>query len=127
MSSETLIEEYLLGCLNEEDRERFEQRILVDPSFFEQAMIVEQDLLDAYVDGKLSESKDFIELILSTPQQRQKLLTATALRRYISEIDKNRFESNVILESKYTTAKSWLRRFLMGTTNHPRIIEVDLT
>jgi hypothetical protein len=127
LSSETLIEEYLLGCLNEEDRERIEQRILVDPSFFEQAMIVEQDLLDAYVDGKLSESKDFIELILSTPQQRQKLLTATALRRYISEIDKNRFESNAILESKYTTAKSWLRRFLMGTTNHPRIIEVDLT
>ncbi len=123
LSSNTSIEGLLLGRLSEDEREVIEQRILADPAFFEQALIVEEDLLDLYVEGKLSDSQDFFEHSLAaSPKQRQKLLTAMALKRFISEQDRSVPQSETVSE---LNTESWLRRFLFG--KHRRRAEVNVT
>ncbi|MFL6229463.1 MAG: hypothetical protein ACJ741_11865 [Pyrinomonadaceae bacterium] len=103
------IEDYLLGKLTTDEQEQMEERFLLDSNFFEQAMIIEYELIDAYVDGSLSEKESFVGHFLSTPQQRRKLRTAMALRKYISELDHEELSK----EANYEKPKSWLRRLLI--------------
>jgi hypothetical protein len=78
------IKQYLLGHLDEEERQRFEEQFVTDPEFREVALIVEGELLDDYLAGLLppGERERFVSHYLSAPRQIQELEFAKALREY---------------------------------------------
>jgi hypothetical protein len=76
--------QYLLGQLPEQEQAELEDKFLADDTCFEELLIVEEELRDAYTRGELSASdrKAFDQRLLNTPQQRQKQQFAQALLRY---------------------------------------------
>jgi hypothetical protein len=102
------IKEYLLGQLTSQEREQIEERFLVDREFFEEALVVEDEIINAYVNDTLSEQEDLIKCFFSTPQRRQKLAIAMAFQRYASESADEVSLSNL---PKAAGLRSWLKLF----------------
>lgn len=82
-----LIRQYLLGELDEPEREQLEQRVITNPEYKEQVLITEEELLEEFVNGTLSprELESFTRMYSSSPAQRRKVKVAQALNRYASE------------------------------------------
>jgi hypothetical protein len=80
-----IVTAYLLGRLGQDEQERIEERFLVDQDFFEEAQILEDEIIDDYLSGTLSDREGFIRCFLSTPRRRQKVRNAMALAMYISD------------------------------------------
>jgi anti-sigma factor RsiW len=80
------IARYLLGNLSEEFRERVEQRLLTEESFFEELLIAEEELIDDYVSGELADEdrQRFEQHFLCTQERRRKLRFAQSFSRYAS-------------------------------------------
>ena len=57
MESATLARQYLLGTLPREDAARVEREFLSDDEVFEEIEIAEDELIDAYVSGELSDAE----------------------------------------------------------------------
>jgi hypothetical protein len=57
MTNESLMRKYLLGALPAEERTRIEDEYFADADRFEELVGVENDLIDSYVRGKLSDSE----------------------------------------------------------------------
>lgn len=87
VESEISIRRYLLGELNDTEREKVEERLFTDSSYNEEALIVEEELLEDYVGGALSdrERELFLKNYLTTPRQRHKLKVAMAFERQARE------------------------------------------
>ncbi len=81
---EKLIRRYLLGDLDEERRQRFDERVLTDHRFRKRVLLVEDELFDDYVLGALSnnERQKFDERLLATPEQVKKLETVRMFKDY---------------------------------------------
>src|SRR4051794_14017170 len=77
---------YLLGELPEQEQITLEEKYFVDDDCFAQLLAVEDDLIDDYVRGLLSEHerKLFENHFLVTPQRRERLEISRALRGSIS-------------------------------------------
>jgi anti-sigma-K factor RskA len=71
---EKLMAQYLLGQLPAQEQAKLEDKFLADDSCFEELLIVEEDLRDAYAHGELSDPdrKAFEQRLLTTHQQQQK-------------------------------------------------------
>ena len=97
------LKSYLLGDLNPDEREQLEQRLTFDPNAFEELLLVEEKLIDDYLEGVLSahEKKKFRKIFLATPERQQKLSFAKALNRHIG----SRNEQD---NQKTNWLKSWL-------------------
>jgi hypothetical protein len=82
---EKLIRRYLLGDLDEGQRQRFEERFLTDYRFRKRVLLVEDELFDDYVLGALSsdERQKFDERLLATPEQVKKLETVRMFKDYV--------------------------------------------
>jgi hypothetical protein len=82
-----LIRKYLLGELNEYEREQLEQRVITNPDYKEEVLITEEELLEEFVNGTLSapEFESFTRMYSSSPGQRRKINIAQALNKYASE------------------------------------------
>jgi hypothetical protein len=78
------IRQYLLGELDEDDREQLEQRVITDADYKEKVLIKEEDLLEDFVNGSLSprELELFTRKYSSSPDQWRKVKIARALRDY---------------------------------------------
>lgn len=78
------IKQYLLGHLDEEGRQQFEEQFMTDSEFREAALVVEGELLDHYLAGLLppAERESFVNHYLATPRHVQELELARALREY---------------------------------------------
>jgi tetratricopeptide (TPR) repeat protein len=76
------IRNYLLGRLDDHGEEQVERRLLSDDEWFEEFELIESELLDQYVYGRLSDEERvlFEEHLLQTPKQREKLAFAMALK-----------------------------------------------
>ena len=83
-SSEVLIRRYLLAAVTEEEREQVEARLMIDDDFFQQINLVEDELVDEYLDEVLSpkDRRGFEETFLCAPERQHKLRFARALRAY---------------------------------------------
>jgi hypothetical protein len=81
------IRRYLLGRLDDDGRERFEEQFVRDAEFRETALIVEEELIDDYLAGLLlaDERARFDAHYLMGPRQRQELNMAQAIREYALE------------------------------------------
>ena len=84
--NEIPLKRYLLGQFSPEEQDLFEQRLLVSDDYYQQLLIVEEEIVDDYLNGHLSkdERERFERYFLSTPERQQKLSFARAFRRYVS-------------------------------------------
>jgi len=82
-----VIRRYLLDDLPLQEMERVEEQLLTDASYFEQFSIAEDELIDAYVKGRLAgeERKKFSRHFLAVPGLRQDVNFAKALHQRAAE------------------------------------------
>src|SRR2546422_871276 len=98
------IKKYLLGQLAGADLEEIEQRVLTDDEFYEEVQIMEDELVDEYVNAELSpdERRLFEKNFLADPESRHKLRLGRALDRHLSAQP-----SKFALESSKPFALPW--------------------
>lgn len=77
---------YLLGGLSERERERIEEAFFADDEAFEQMLIAEEELIDAYARGELSaeERGRFEAHFLASPRGRERVHFARSLADAVS-------------------------------------------
>ncbi len=82
---ENNLKQYLLGTLGEKEQLVIEQKIMLDDDEFEQLLMAEDELTDAYTRQTLSaaERLQFEQHFLSVPEHWQKLHFAQALQRQL--------------------------------------------
>lgn len=82
---QTVLRGYLLGLASDEDRQRVEQRLLVDSEYFNQLVMEEESLVDDYVRENLErlERKQFEAYFLNSPERRDNVAFAKALHHYL--------------------------------------------
>jgi CHAT domain-containing protein len=75
---------YLLGALDEDRRNKFEQRFLTNDGVFEELLAAEDELIDQYLAGELNkeETEMFESNFLATGERKEKLRFAKALKKY---------------------------------------------
>ena len=81
--SEKLMIRYLLGDVPEDEQIRIEERFFTDDEYFEQLLALEDDLIDDYVNGELTdrEREQFEEYFLAPPTRRQRVEFAKTFMR----------------------------------------------
>lgn len=79
------IRRYLLGTLAPAERQQVEVRLLIDDEFHEQVGLIEDELIDEYLYGELSENdrQKLGEILRSGPLQQRKLQLAEDLGAYL--------------------------------------------
>lgn len=77
---------YLLGLLPQERQQPLEERLFTDADRYEELLISEDELIDQYLAGELTERDRgaFESHFMNAPQRRQQLRFAMALRGYIA-------------------------------------------
>jgi hypothetical protein len=108
---ERRLRRFLLNQLDEEERQRVEERFLLDPEYRERVLAAEEELIEDYAEGSLSgaEGQRVRTEILSTPGQQQKLRTALLIKKYV-EAAAHSPPAEVKLERPKREAASRLRR-----------------
>jgi len=86
LGNEKSLKSYLLGDLNPDEQQRLEQHLMTDSDAFEQLALIEDELIDEYLEGSLSrlEKNRFETFFLAAPERRQKLSFAKSLKRYVA-------------------------------------------
>ncbi len=82
--SEKAIRRLLLGESGEEEQQHTEELFMTDPEYREKVLIAEDELVEDYLEGALSEREraKFRAHFLSTPRQRRKVRLARSLRSF---------------------------------------------
>jgi hypothetical protein len=80
-----LIMQYLLGLARPEDLPSFEERIVTDSQFYEELVIAEDELIDQYLSGELSESERerFENHFLLEPERQRKFVFGRVFNRLL--------------------------------------------
>lgn len=80
--SEALLRKFLLGKVDEEERERIESMFLVDPGAKQKIFAAEQDLIEDYLENSLTpaESEIFLSVYAQTAEQRQSLRITQSIK-----------------------------------------------
>jgi len=102
---------YLLGDLAEAQCEQLEERLLTEDEIFQELLLVEDELVNDYVAGELpaDDREKFSNHFLCTPERRQKLEFASALRRYVSETTA---AERLATDNKTRQPLTWMQSFL---------------
>ncbi len=81
-ADDATIVRYLLGQLPDAERDHFEDRYFVNEALHEQLQAIEEELIDAYVDGELTgeDLTCFERLFIGSPEREHKILFAKFLR-----------------------------------------------
>ena len=81
-----VLRSYLLGTLEAEPRAKLEEGILCDPAAYDELLLLEEELIDQYVAGGLSEAErqQFETHFLVTAERQNKLRFGQLLERYMS-------------------------------------------
>jgi hypothetical protein len=79
------IREYLLGKSSSEDSALVEEQLLADEEFYQQLLVVEDELVDQYLAGSLPEPEKgpFENYFLAAPERREKLRFTRNLKKYV--------------------------------------------
>jgi hypothetical protein len=91
------IRQYLLGNLTDDHRAEIEQRLLSDEQFFEDLLISENELVDAYFAGRLAkgEKRQFETHFLVGPERQAKFRFGRVLNKYLESNDSTQPESEL--------------------------------
>ena len=84
---EARLTRYLLGEVSERERERLEEEYFADDDAFEQMLVAEDELVDAYASGELpaEERRRFEESFLNSPRGRERVRFARSLAAAVSD------------------------------------------
>lgn len=85
-TSHETIKSYLLGQMREQDEFDVEARLFTDREFYDELSIVEDELIDQYLGGAMSDAdrESFESHFVSSPERQQKVRFARALKKYVS-------------------------------------------
>lgn len=77
--------QYLLGLAPPEDLTSLEERIVTDKAFYDELSIAEDELIDQYLSGELSDSEKehFENHFLLTPERQRKVRFGRAFNRFV--------------------------------------------
>jgi hypothetical protein len=86
METQQAIRQYLLGLLAQEQAVELEERLLIDGELYEELLIAEDELVDQFLSGEISErEREAVERhFLRAPVRQEQLLFAGALKKYVS-------------------------------------------
>lgn len=86
LNNDKLAKRFLLGDVSESERAQIEDRLLADEDFFQELLIVEDDLIDAYVRDELSASERglFEQGYPTSPSRRARIEFAKTLLASVS-------------------------------------------
>jgi hypothetical protein len=108
--TDALLREFLLGKVNDEDRERIESLFLTDSQTRERVLVAEQDLIEDFLEDSLTtaDRERFVSLYAQTAEQRRKLRITKSIKDWaISEPAlPQTIPANV---SGWSRLRSWLR------------------
>jgi len=123
LDNEKLLKRFLLGDLSESERTEMEDRFLADDNLFQELLIGEDDLIDAYVRGELpaAESALFERCCLSTQHGRQRIEFAQTLFNSLSD----KTEAIVATREQATTV-SWWRSLFDKFVGHRPVLSFTL-
>ena len=105
-NSKEIMTRYLLGLLSEKEQEQLEAGFVADQHVFEELLSVEDDLIDDYVSGRLSERyrERFEGYFLRVAERRERLTFALALKLYTEE--------STVGTEPTSAARPWWQRVL---------------
>jgi hypothetical protein len=85
---------WLLGLLPEQESRSLEERLITDSGLYEEVFIVEEELIDDYIAGRLSadERKAFESYFMNSAERQEQYRIANALRVYIADAKKSKKE-----------------------------------
>jgi len=80
---------WLLGLLSPAEGEALEQRLITDADAFEEIALVEQELIDQYLSGQLSEKEraGFESFFMNSEDRQRQFKIAKAFRSYVERED----------------------------------------
>lgn len=83
-TSDALLRAFLLGKIDDEERERIEGLFLTDSQERERLLSAEQDLIEDYLEDNLTpeDKEKFIAIYAQTPEQRQKLRITGSIKNW---------------------------------------------
>src|SRR5215470_4410948 len=83
-NDEGAIRQYLLGQLHEPEQIAIEDRLLTDDAYYQRLAMIEDELIDDYITGALSEPdrQAFSAHFLAAPEHQKKLKFAQAMAKY---------------------------------------------
>ncbi|MGH9882005.1 MAG: hypothetical protein ACRD6N_11270, partial [Pyrinomonadaceae bacterium] len=108
-----LMTDYLLGTLSETDTERLDEMSLGDSEFADRLLVVEDDLVDSYARGELSEDllTRFTSHYLASPRSREKVKVAKTLLLFADKAaTASAMDSRTITRSSPAPGKPALRK-----------------
>ena len=78
---------YVLGKIGDDDRSAIEERVMTDEVYFQTLTMVEENLIQDYVDENLdpADRTNFEKRFLISAENRRKVKFARALRKYVDE------------------------------------------
>ena len=87
ITNDQKIRKYLLGQLSESEKSELEEEYFVNNKVFQEIEMVEDDLIDDYLDQELDseDRSSFEEFFLSSENRKEKLLFARSLKYVVSE------------------------------------------
>lgn len=85
--TEALARRYLLGDVNDQDRESVERQFISDSAAKDIVLLAEEDLIEQYLEGRLPQSDRtaFLERYTQTARQRRRLRIANSIRAFAFE------------------------------------------
>jgi hypothetical protein len=109
MITEERIIAYLLKELPDDDLEQFDQECFAHESWPTQIDLIEDDLIDAYLRGELTQERQqrFERNYLTTLARKERVIMAAALLRHVDE----RNRTSEIAGATASTKPTWAERF----------------
>ncbi len=132
-TQKSLMRRYLLGAVDEGEREQVEERFFLDPEYHAELLGAEEDLVGDYLENNLSaqDRSLFRRHYLATPQKLQSVQLTAALRRYCSTAETETTQLKVLADSnpqsraRPSSVPTW--RFAYATVAIAALIIVSVT
>lgn len=103
---QSLMRQYLLGELDQQQQEQLEERVLTSPDYKEEVLITEEELLEDFVNRTLSprELELFVKAYSASPLRWRKVKIAQALNNYVI--------NHPPVPQQITQHKSWVKSLI---------------
>ncbi len=111
--TKAMARQFLLGAVDDSERKQIESRFMIDPEINETILIAEDELVEDYLEGSLSESETvrFLERYADGPRQQRKLRIAASLKEYArAEALRGESQSSPIQELRNFISQSLPKR-----------------
>jgi hypothetical protein len=123
--TDSVIKQFLLGEVDDEERERLERLFISDPESREKILSVEEDLLEDYLENSLTtpDRAKFLAQYGHTPEQRRKLRISKSIKEHAL---KEYAVAEATLSQSGLSASSRWRNIFSALWLHNRILFVPI-